>query len=96
MADIFRNPLQVNRRDQPLGQALGAVLGEVVSRLPPPAPPPRPRVMPIAFEVYRDQDGNVVDLKATYGEVASATLASINPIKGSDGLTERIVPTYKG
>lgn len=96
LADSLTNVLQLHARlSAHQSLAVAEALAVVAERLQAPAEAAKPSTkrMPIEFSVVRDGAGRALALTPTYGEV-SGRLLSFDPVRGPDGLIERIVTTY--
>lgn len=92
LADILQLQARVAAQQS---MAVAGALADVADRLQAPSEAAKTgtRRMPIEFSVIRDGTGRALALTPIYGE-ARGRLRSLDPVRGPDGLIERIVTTY--
>lgn len=75
-------------------EAAPAPSAEPATPAPPTTAAPPPLIMPVQFKVLRDTTGWAQGLEPVYGEVSSASLASLATTTDSRGLIDTITPSY--
>lgn len=75
-------------------EAAPAPSAEIALPAPPTTAAPATLIMPVQFKVLRDTTGWAQGLEPVYGEVSSASLASLATTTDSRGLIDTITPSY--